>query len=77
MRRTRAAGSRALQEQEDAVARATALGGDLVAAIREKRAYPEQDEERSGLFSLMKNLVYAMREGYPAQYEHWVKRGWL
>jgi multimeric flavodoxin WrbA len=73
----KAAGVGALQEQEAALARAEALGRDLVAAIREKREYPEQTAEYTVMAERMKQLVVRMAEHAPFQYEYWEKMGWL
>ena len=66
-----------LVDEAAALARAEALGRELVAAIAERRAYPEQQPARDELFGRMKWLVTAWGEAYPAQYEHWRERGWL
>ncbi len=72
-----AAGLRALRDQEAAVDRAQNLGADLVAAITERRPYPEQEPAHEHLFAIMKNLVSATADNYPAQYAHWKRMGWL
>ena len=66
-----------VQDQEAAVARAAALGRDLAAAIAEHRVFPEQKAAHDEFFQRMKDLVTSMGDRYPAQYEHWVSRGWL
>lgn len=68
---------RGLMNEDDELARATALGHDLAAAIREQRAYPDQDAAHRPLFEHMKALVTAWGPDYPAQYEHWSAKGWL
>lgn len=73
----RAAGVAALQDQEAALARAEALGRDLVAAIAEQRVYPEQQAENALFAARMKELVQRMAQHAPFQYEYWEKMGWL
>ncbi len=72
-----AAGVGALVEQEAALARATALGTDLVAAIGERREYPDQMAAHEVFAEHMKQLVVAMSDMAPFQVEHWRKMGWL
>jgi multimeric flavodoxin WrbA len=71
------AGVGVLQDQEAALARAQALGADLVAAINEQRQYPDQLAQIAVLTARMKMLVTHMAEHAPYQYEYWQKRGWL
>jgi multimeric flavodoxin WrbA len=68
---------RGLRDEGDAVARATQLGIDLVAAITEKRDYPDQAAERTQHFARMKYLVSSWGDEYPAQHEYWRAKGWL
>ncbi|NLC57831.1 MAG: flavodoxin family protein [Armatimonadetes bacterium] len=70
-------GTGKLQDEPEAVARAINLGAELVAAIRERREYPEQAAEHAPLRESMKQLVLESREEYPAQYAHWSEQGWL
>lgn len=71
------AGVGALQDQEAALARAEALGRDLVVAIGEKRRYPVQLAANASFKERMKQLVMHMAEHAPFQYEYWEKMGWL
>ncbi len=73
----RAAGVGALAEQDAALAQATALGADLVAAIGEGREYPDQMAAHEVFAGQMKQLVVAMSDMAPFQVEHWRKMGWL
>lgn len=73
----KAAGVGALQDQQAALQRAEDLGRDLVAAIRERREYPEQAAAHALFAERMKQLVVHMAEHAPFQYEYWEKRGWL
>jgi multimeric flavodoxin WrbA len=72
-----AAGMSALQDQDAALAAAQALGADLVAAIKEKRQYPDQLAQIAVLTERMKMLVTYLAEHAPFQYEYWEKMGWL
>ena len=72
-----AAGVAALADQDAAVAAAEFLGRDLVAAIREKRVYPEQQALQAMFMARFKQLVTHMAEKAPFQYEYWEKMGWL
>jgi multimeric flavodoxin WrbA len=71
------AGVGALVDEEAALAKATALGQDLVAAIGEKREYPEQADAHAQFFPRMKHLVTAMAEKCAFQREYWAQKGWL
>ncbi len=73
----RAAGVGALQDQEAALARAEALGKDLMAAVAEQRVYPEQVAANAAFAERMKQLVLHMAEHAPFQYDYWEKMGWL
>jgi multimeric flavodoxin WrbA len=73
----RAAGVAALMDQDAALARAEALGKELVTAIRTKRVYPDQAAQHALFAERMKQLVLRMAEKAPFQYEHWEKMGWL
>jgi multimeric flavodoxin WrbA len=73
----RAAGVGALLDPEAALARAEALGKDLVAAIAEKRTYPEQAAAQAVFKERMHQLVLHMADHAPFQYEYWEKMGWL
>jgi multimeric flavodoxin WrbA len=72
-----AAGMNAVMDQEAVLARAEALGRDLVAAIEEGRAYPEQLQAQVVFAERMKQLVLHMAEKAPFQYNYWEKMGWL
>ena len=72
-----AASVAALADQDAAVAAAEFLGRDLVAAIREKRVYPEQQALQAMFMARFKQLVTHMAEKAPFQYEYWEKMGWL
>ncbi|HEY3397248.1 MAG TPA: flavodoxin family protein [Armatimonadota bacterium] len=73
----RAAGVGALADQETALARAEALGGELAAAIAEQRTYPDQVAAQRLFAERMKQLVQYMAEKAPFQYDYWEKMGWL
>jgi len=72
-----ARGVGALVDQETVLAQAADLGRDLVAAIAQKRQYPDQQQAHAVFFERMKNLVAFMGDHAPFQIEHWRKMGWL
>jgi multimeric flavodoxin WrbA len=73
----RAAGVGAVMDQEATLAQAADLGKDLVAAIRERREYPDQAAAHAEFSKRMKELVTRMADKAPFQYEYWEKMGWL
>jgi multimeric flavodoxin WrbA len=73
----RGAGVGALADQEAALARAEALGRDLMAAIAEQRVYPDQVAAAALFTERMKQLVLHMAEHAPFQYDYWERMGWL
>ena len=54
--------------------KARVLGGELCASVREKRAYPEQDEYRLAFRARMEYLVSLMGEHWPYEREYWANR---
>ncbi len=72
-----AAGVGALVDQEAALAQATTVGADLVAAISEGRQFPDQMAGHEAFAEQMKQLVLAVGDMAPFQLEHWRKMGWL
>lgn len=55
-----------------AVAAGRALGGDLVAAIRETRAFPEQAAVHREMRTRFRDLVMRNKDAWPHEYEHWL-----
>ncbi|MGQ9454866.1 MAG: flavodoxin family protein [Armatimonadota bacterium] len=53
------------------------LGEELVAAIREKRQYPEQDIVHNQMRERFARLVLANKDHWQYEYEYWKSRGWL
>jgi len=68
------AGPRAFPDQEALFQKARALGKDLCDSVREKRAFPEQDEWRLGFRARMQHLISFMGEYWPYEREYWAKR---
>lgn len=68
------AGPRAFPDQEALFQKARALGKDLCNSVREKRAFPEQDEWRLGFRARMQHLISFMGEYWPYEREYWAKR---
>ncbi len=62
---------------ENACNAAYELGRDLVAAISEKRVYPEQESVHNEMHERMKSLVLFNREEWPHEYDYWKEKGWL
>ncbi len=60
-----------------AVAAASALGGKLAAAIRDRETYPEQLQARQGMIERMKMLVTMHKNDWPHEYEYWKTQGRL
>ena len=52
---------------------AQALGGSLVTAVKEKQAFPDQEEERETTFEVMRWLVESTKDESPFEYEYWQK----
>ncbi|MBN1432549.1 MAG: flavodoxin family protein [Methanomicrobiaceae archaeon] len=53
------------------------LGKDLVAAISEKRVYPEQDIIHGEMHDRMKNIVLSNKNNWSHEFDYWKKKGWL
>ena len=60
---------------ERAIPDAKELGSDLVRAIREKRQYPEQDEEHRVMGERMIELVSFNKDVWISEYEYWRDQG--
>ena len=60
-----------------AEAEARKLGRTLADAIREKRAYPEQDAAHHEMRARFKQLVTMNKDAWPHEYKHWLDQGWL
>lgn len=54
---------------------AFALGKDLAAAIADCRTYPEQEALHAEMAAGMKALVFANKDSWKHQYDHWVAQG--
>jgi multimeric flavodoxin WrbA len=68
------AGPRIFPDQEALFEKARALGKELCACVRDKRAFPEQDEWRHAFRARMQYLVSLMGEYWPYEKEFWAKR---
>jgi len=60
---------------ERAIPDAKELGSDLVRAIREKRQYPEQEEEHRVMRERMIELVSFNKDLWISEYEYWRDQG--
>ena len=75
-------GAEAWQLRDEAISkpiveRATSLGRDLVSAIRQRKTFPDQEQERRAFFERMKTLVTAMKDEWPFEHEYWRSHGRL
>jgi len=68
------AGPRSFPGEEALFEKARALGGELCACVREKRAFPEQDAVRLAFKSRMRQLISFMGAYWPYEREFWAKR---
>jgi multimeric flavodoxin WrbA len=68
------AGPRMFPDQEALFEQARALGKELCTSVREKRAYPEQDEGRLAFRAKMQYLTSLMGEYWPYEREFWANR---
>ena len=69
------AGVRTFPNEAELFEKARELGRELCSAVREKRAYPEQEEFRRTFRARMKGLVEYMKEWWTYEYEYWQKKG--
>ena len=68
------AGPRMFPDQEALFEKARSLGKELCACVREKRAFPAQDEGRLAFRARMQYLVSMMGEYWPYEREFWANR---
>ena len=68
------AGPRMFPDQEALFEKARALGKEVCAAVREKRAYPEQDAYRLAFKARMSYLINMMGECWPYEREYLASR---
>lgn len=55
----------------DVLAEARSLGADLTAAIREKKRFPDQEEQLAETFEIMRWVVEERRDAWPYEYQYW------
>ncbi len=65
------------QGMDAGIKKAHALGMDMVAAIKEKRHYPEQEAARKEWRKSFSQSVKYNKENWAHNYQHWVEKGWL
>jgi len=68
------AGPRQFPDQEALFEKARALGRELCASVRERRAFPEQDAARLAFKERMRQLISFMGEYWPYEKEIWAGR---
>lgn len=57
--------------------KASNLGEDLVLAIKERKAFPEQDEAREESRKRFAITVSSQKEWWSHDYQYWLDRGWM
>lgn len=62
---------------DKAMEEALSTGKDLVAAINEKRAYPEQEPIHAAMCERFKMLIKFNKDNWPHEYQYWLAKGWL
>ncbi len=62
---------------DKAMAEAVALGKDMVTAIEQKRAYPEQEPVHRAMRERFKMLVSSNKDAWRHEYDNWRAKGWL
>ena len=63
-----------LASEKEVTKRAVSLGREIVKAIEEKRAYPEQAEFLKSHAERMKSLITMRKDDWPFEYEYWQKK---
>ncbi len=66
-----------MQSIDIAIAAAHAMGKDLVAAIREKRVYPEQEDRQQQIRKRLRSRIVANKESWAYDYFYWERQGWI
>lgn len=61
----------------EAIKKAYDMGRDLMTAIEEKRAYPEQTAAHRAWKKQFGRIIVLNREPWAHNYDHWVKNGWI
>jgi hypothetical protein len=51
--------------------------GQLVEAIEQKQAYPQQEPIHAAMHVRFKRLVGFNKDNWPHEYENWHAKGWL
>jgi multimeric flavodoxin WrbA len=54
-----------------------ALGRELVEAIEQKQAYPQQEPIHAAMHVRFKRLVGSNKDNWPHEYENWHAKGWM
>ena len=62
---------------EIAIKSSSDMGRDLVAAIKDKRVYPEQAAEHAKWKEHFANNIKANKDNWKHNYERWVEMGWI
>jgi multimeric flavodoxin WrbA len=62
-------------ERRQVFAETAGLGKDLFEAIKNRQAFPDQEEKREQTFEMMKLMVFNKRDDWPHEYAYWQTRG--
>ena len=62
---------------EIAIKSSSDMGRDLVAAIKDKRVYPEQAAEHAKWKEHFANNIKANKDNWKHNYERWIEMGWI
>lgn len=65
------------QGMEEGVRKAREAGKDLVAAIKEKRSYPDQEAPIKEWRRRFEQTLKFNKERWTHNYQHWVEKGWI
>ncbi|AFD01207.1 Multimeric flavodoxin WrbA [Methanocella conradii HZ254] len=65
------------QGAEEAIRKAREVGKELVAAIKEKRSYPEQEAPIKEWRRRFEQTLTFNKERWAHNYQHWVEKGWI
>jgi multimeric flavodoxin WrbA len=61
-------------ERTKVLENATELGRSLVEAVKARRQFPEQEEQRTMAFEMMRWLVQSQKDRSPYEYDYWQRR---
>lgn len=62
---------------KEAIDKSHEMGKDLVAAIKEKRQYPEQDAAHEAWREQFKYVILANKDEWTHNFNYWMEKGWI